>query len=48
MREIHETQEPAKKAFLIGVWDEKTGKAEAISLARELRGLSESLGLVLR
>jgi GTP-binding protein HflX len=46
MREIHETQEPAKKAFLIGVWDEKTGKAEAISLARELRGLSESLGLV--
>jgi GTP-binding protein HflX len=45
MNKSHETGEPPKKVFLVGIRDQKTSREEAESLARELAGLVKTLGL---
>jgi GTP-binding protein HflX len=46
MQKLYETEAPAKRGFLVGIWDSKTGKLESQSLARELLGLCSTLGIV--
>jgi GTP-binding protein HflX len=43
MKGIYETEEPPKRAFLVGIGEDKTSKAEADSLAGELVSLCETL-----
>ena len=45
MRQLYDTEEKPKRVFLAGIWDNKTARAEAESLGRELRGLAETLEL---
>ncbi|MDR2865079.1 MAG: GTPase HflX [Spirochaetaceae bacterium] len=42
---MYETQDPPKRVFLAGISDKRTSKAEALSLAKELRGLVGTMGL---
>jgi GTP-binding protein HflX len=43
--ELYETEIAPKRAFLIGIRKERSGMAEAESLAKELAGLAKTLGL---
>ena len=45
MQKLYDTEAPAKKGFLVSVWDNKIDKIEAQSLERELLGLASTLGL---
>jgi GTP-binding protein HflX len=45
MKELYDTRELAKRAFLVGVWDDKTSRDEADSLAREMVSLARTLEL---
>jgi len=45
MKELYETEEKTKRAFLVGIRDGKISKKEADTLARELTGLVDTLGL---
>jgi GTP-binding protein HflX len=45
MSKTYETAERRKKVFLAGIRDQKTTREEAASLARELAGLANTLGL---
>jgi len=47
MQKIYDTEAPAKKGFLVSVWDKQIDKIEAQSLERELLGLASTLGLVI-
>jgi GTP-binding protein HflX len=47
MTELYDTGEPPKRAFLVGLRDDKTTRDEADSLAREMAGLARTLGLEL-
>jgi GTP-binding protein HflX len=47
MKELYDTGEPPKRAFLVGIRDDKTSMDEADSLAREMAGLARTLGLEL-
>jgi len=47
MRKLYDTETPAKKGFLVSVWDNQINKIEAQSLERELLGLASTLGLVI-
>jgi GTP-binding protein HflX len=47
MQKLHDTEAPAKKGFLVSVWDKQIDKIEAQSLERELLGLASTLGLVI-
>ena len=47
MLKLHDTEAPAKKGFLVSVWDKQIDKIEAQSLERELLGLTSTLGLVI-
>ena len=42
---MHDTEEKPPRAFLVGIRDSKTKKAEAESLSKELLSLSGTLGL---
>ena len=45
MKDLIETEEKAKRAFLVGIRDERMSKEEADSFMRELSGLVDTLGL---
>jgi GTP-binding protein HflX len=45
MRKLYETQDVPKRVFLVGIRDERMTPGEADSLAKELAGLSHTLGL---
>jgi GTP-binding protein HflX len=45
MKELHETESGPKRALLVGIQDTMIEKDEADSLAEELAGLAETLGL---
>jgi GTP-binding protein HflX len=45
MKEIYEVEEQPKRAFLIGIQDNRTSREEAESLSRELSGLAGTLGV---
>jgi GTP-binding protein HflX len=45
MAELKDTTQKAERAFIVGVQDEKVGKAESESLLRELSSLAKTLGL---
>jgi GTP-binding protein HflX len=45
MAELYDTEPTPKRAFLIGIRDDRTDIAEAESLAKELAGLARTLGL---
>ena len=47
MQKLYDTEVPAKKGFLVSVWDNQIDKIEAHSLERELLGLASTLGLVI-
>jgi len=47
MQKLYDTEAPAKKGFLVSVWDKQIDKIEAQSLKRELFGLASTLGLVI-
>jgi len=47
MQKLYDTEAPAKKGFLVSVWDNQIDKPEAQSLERELLGLASTLGLVI-
>jgi len=47
MQKLYDTETPAKKGFLVSIWDNKINKIEAQSLERELLGLASTLGLVI-
>jgi len=47
MQKLYDTEPPAKKSFLAGIWDSQIDKIEAQSLERELLGLVSTLGLVI-
>jgi len=47
MQKLYDTETPAKKGFLVSIWDNKIDKTEAQSLERELLGLASTLGLVI-
>jgi len=47
MRKLYDTETPAKRGFLVGIWDNQIKKTEAQSLERELFGLASTLGLVI-
>jgi len=47
MQKLYDTEAPAKKGFLVSVWDKQIDKIEAQSLERELLGLASTLGLVI-
>jgi len=47
MQKLYDTEAPAKRGFLVGIWDNKIDKTEAQSLERELLGLASTLGLVI-
>jgi GTP-binding protein HflX len=44
---LHDTAEQPKKAFLVSVFDNKTPKETAASLAHELKGLADTLELAI-
>ena len=44
MAELYETEPAPKRAFLIGIRDDRSDAAEAESLAKELAGLASTLG----
>jgi GTP-binding protein HflX len=47
MKELYRIGDPPKRAFLVSVWDDKSSKEEADSLAREMAGLARTLGIEL-
>ncbi|MDR2797818.1 MAG: GTPase HflX [Treponema sp.] len=47
MKKLYETQEVPKRVFLVGIRDAGMTQEEADSLAKELAGLSRTLGLVI-
>ena len=47
MKKLYETQEVPKRVFLVGIRDKGMTQGEADSLAKELAGLSRTLGLVI-
>ncbi|MDR0723052.1 MAG: GTPase HflX [Treponema sp.] len=47
MKKLYETQEVPKRVFLVSIRDERMTQGEADSLAKELAGLSHTLGLTI-
>jgi len=47
MQKLYDTEVPAKRGFLVGIWDNQIDKKEAQSLERELLGLASTLGMVI-